>query len=100
MRNKDYPFFTGLFVIAALWNLVGAGFGYFNTAYTFQGLFERELNDPRFYRLNRSTLVNLKYVKSWDLNSRIAVLSNKDEIEISRRRIKHFEEIMTRDTTE
>lgn len=61
---------------------------------------ERELNDPRFYRLNRSTLVNLKYVKSWDLNSRIAVLSNKDEIEISRRRIKHFEEIMTRDTTE
>lgn len=51
MRNKDYPFFTGLFVIAALWNLVGAGFGYFNTEYTFLGLFERELNDPLVYEI-------------------------------------------------
>ena len=34
MRNKDYPFFTGLFVLAAAWNLVGAGFGYFNAANT------------------------------------------------------------------
>ena len=51
MRNKDYPFFTGLFVLAAVWNLVGAGFGYFNTEYTFQGLFERELNDPLFYEI-------------------------------------------------
>ena len=51
MRNKKFPFFTGLFILAALWNLIGAGFGYFNTEYTFQGLFERELNDPLFYEI-------------------------------------------------
>jgi len=37
--------------LAALWNLVGAGFGYFNTTYTFQAIFERELNDPLFYEI-------------------------------------------------
>lgn len=51
MRNKEFPFFTGLFILAAVWNLIGAGFGYFNTEYTFQGLFERELNDPLFYEI-------------------------------------------------
>lgn len=51
MRNKEYPFFTSLFIFAALWNLVGAGFGFFNTELTFQGLFERELNDPLFYEI-------------------------------------------------
>lgn len=51
MRNKNYSFFTGLFVFAAVWNLVGAGFGYFNPEYTFQGLFDRELNDPLFYEI-------------------------------------------------
>ncbi|MGB0422734.1 MAG: LytR/AlgR family response regulator transcription factor [Flavobacteriales bacterium] len=61
---------------------------------------ERELNDPRFYRLNRSALVNLNFIESWDATTRIAILNNKDEIEISRRRIKQFEEIMTRDKTE
>ncbi len=53
MRNKDYPFFTGLFVLAAVWNLVGAGFGYFNTEHTFQSLFERELNDPLFTKFTK-----------------------------------------------
>lgn len=51
MRNKDFPFFTNLFIIAALWNLIGAGFGYFNTEYTFRGLFGRELTDPLFYEV-------------------------------------------------
>ena len=51
MRNKEFPFFTGLFIVAAAWNLIGAGFGYFNTEYTFQGLFGRELNDPLFYEV-------------------------------------------------
>ena len=51
MRNKKYPLFTVLFILAALWNLIGAGFGYFNTDYTFQGLFDRELNDPLFYEI-------------------------------------------------
>lgn len=51
MRNKEYPFFTGLFIVAAVWNLIGAGFGYFNTEFTFQGIFGRELNDPLFYEI-------------------------------------------------
>lgn len=51
MRNKDFPFFTYLFIFAALWNLIGAGFGYFNTEYTFQGIFDRELNDPLYYEI-------------------------------------------------
>jgi hypothetical protein len=51
MRNKEFPFFTGLFILAAVWNLIGAGFGYFNTEFTFQGLFGRELNDPLFYEV-------------------------------------------------
>lgn len=49
MRNKEYPFFTVLFLAASAWNLIGAIFGYFNTELTFEGLFGRELNDPLFY---------------------------------------------------
>jgi hypothetical protein len=51
MRNKEFPFFTVLFLVAALWNLIGAGFGYFNTKFTFQEIFGRELNDPLFYEI-------------------------------------------------
>lgn len=40
-----------LFVIAALWNLVGVVFGYFNTATTFQGIFGRELTDPLVFHI-------------------------------------------------
>lgn len=58
---------------------------------------ERELNDSRFFRLNRSTLVNMEFVQSWDLEKRVVTLSNSDEIEISRRRLKQFEEVVNRD---
>ncbi|MBX3255809.1 MAG: hypothetical protein KF862_16865 [Chitinophagaceae bacterium] len=51
MRNREFPFFTGLFILAAVWNLIGAGYGYFNTGYTFRVLFGRELNDPLFYEV-------------------------------------------------
>lgn len=40
-----------LFVIAALWNLVGVVFGYFNTATTFQHFFGRELTDPLVFQI-------------------------------------------------
>lgn len=50
-RNANYPFFSILFGAAAFWNLIGAGFGYFNTAYTFHELFGRELNDPLIYAI-------------------------------------------------
>jgi hypothetical protein len=49
MDNKQNTFFKVLFIIAALWNLIGAYFGYFNTAYTFNSFFGRELVDPLFY---------------------------------------------------
>ena len=51
MRNRESPFFTWLFLVAAFWNLIGAAFGYFNTEYTFQGLFDRNLTDPLFYEI-------------------------------------------------
>lgn len=51
MRNKEFPFFTGLFLVAAAWNLIGAVFGYFNTEFTFQEIFGKELNDPLFYEI-------------------------------------------------
>ena len=51
MKNKEITFFRVLFIISALWNLTGAIFGYFNTAYTFQAFFNRELTDPLFYNI-------------------------------------------------
>ncbi len=51
MQRKEINFFKFLFIVSALWNLVGAIFGYFNTAYTFQGFFGRELTDPLFFTI-------------------------------------------------
>ncbi len=51
MQNKEVSFFRTLFIISALWNLIGAIFGYFNTAYTFQEFFNRELTDSLYYSI-------------------------------------------------
>jgi len=51
MEKRKLTFIKGLFIVAALWNLIGAIFGYFNTAYTFNGFFARELTDPLFYAI-------------------------------------------------
>lgn len=51
MKSKELRFFKVLFIISALWNLTGAIFGYFNTAYTFSGFFNRELVDPLYYAI-------------------------------------------------
>ncbi|MCZ8342453.1 MAG: hypothetical protein O9301_05435 [Leptospira sp.] len=51
LTYKKYPILMGIFIVAAIWNLIGAGFGYFNTAYTFQNLFHRELVDPLYYHI-------------------------------------------------
>jgi hypothetical protein len=51
MKNKELTFFKRLFLISAIWNLIGAIFGYFNTAFTFSGFFNRELTDPLFYAI-------------------------------------------------
>jgi len=41
--------FTNLFLFASLWNLAGALFGYFNTAFTFELIFNKELTDPLLF---------------------------------------------------
>lgn len=51
MQNKEFTLFRAFFIVAALWNLLGAIFGYFNTAFTFQHFFGRELNDPLLYAI-------------------------------------------------
>ncbi|WP_139793899.1 hypothetical protein [Reichenbachiella faecimaris] len=51
MKNTAITFFRVLFILSALWNLIGAIFGYFNTAYTFNGLFNRQLTDPLYYAI-------------------------------------------------
>ncbi|MEO9802945.1 MAG: hypothetical protein ABJF04_06845 [Reichenbachiella sp.] len=51
MKNKELTTFKVIFITAALWNLIGAIFGYFNTAYTFNGFFDRELTDPLYYTI-------------------------------------------------
>ena len=51
MNSKEVTFFRILFILSALWNLTGAIFGYFNTAYTFNALFNMELTDPLYYSI-------------------------------------------------
>ena len=51
MENKEISFFRVLFIVSALWNLTGAIFGYFNTAYTFEEFFNRKLTDPLYYAI-------------------------------------------------
>lgn len=41
--------FTNLFLLASLWNLAGAVFGFFNTSFTFELIFNRELTDPLLF---------------------------------------------------
>lgn len=51
MQQKEITYFKILFIISAIWNLIGAVFGYFNTAITFQAFFGRELTDPLYYTI-------------------------------------------------
>ncbi len=48
MNHKEITLFRVVFVLAALWNLAGGIIGYFNPAYGFELLFDRELADPLF----------------------------------------------------
>ena len=41
--------FTHLFLFASLWNLIGAIFGFFNTAFTFELTFNQALTDPLLF---------------------------------------------------
>jgi hypothetical protein len=49
--NKSMNLIKIIFLAASLWNLIGAMFGYFNTAFTFHHFFARELADPLIYAI-------------------------------------------------
>ena len=51
MKDKQITLFRTLFILAAVWNLLGALLGYFNTEFTFQLFFGRELSDPLIYAI-------------------------------------------------
>ena len=51
MKDKQITLFRTLFILAAVWNLLGALLGYFNTEFTFQLFFSRELSDPLIYAI-------------------------------------------------
>jgi hypothetical protein len=51
MNQTEIKFFRVLFIIASLWNLIGAGFGYFNTDFTFFQFFGKELTDPLMHAI-------------------------------------------------
>jgi hypothetical protein len=43
--------FTKLFLFASVWNLAGAFFGFFNTSFTFELIFNKELIDPLIFAI-------------------------------------------------
>ena len=47
--TSSSSFYTKLFICAALWNLAGAILGFFNTAFTYELIFNQELNDPLMF---------------------------------------------------
>ncbi len=51
MKNNELKLFRIIFLASALWNLIGAVFGYFNTEFTFYIFFGRELADPLYYAI-------------------------------------------------
>lgn len=75
--------------------------GYLSTVYSLNSqpfvvakllkLFERELSDYGFLRVNKCTLVNLLHVKEYSSGKeRILTLKNDIKINISRRKVFHF----------
>lgn len=46
-----YTAFTRLFLFASAWNFAGALFGFFNTAFTFELIFGKELLDPLMFAI-------------------------------------------------
>ncbi|MEQ8350521.1 MAG: hypothetical protein RH862_03500 [Leptospiraceae bacterium] len=55
ISRPELLFFKALFVVGALWNLLGAVFGYFDTAATYQSFFGRVLEDPLQYAVYRGS---------------------------------------------
>lgn len=51
MPTKGFSFYSWVFLLAAVWNMIGACFGFFNTAFTFQEIFDQPLTDPLFFEI-------------------------------------------------
>ena len=65
------------------------------TCYRNLGYFKQALeNDKRFFKASNGSLVNLGYIRSYDLSteSRRIVMTNKQIIQASKRQITHLEE--------
>ncbi|MCP9766509.1 LytTR family transcriptional regulator [Lacihabitans sp. LS3-19] len=58
---------------------------------THLGLLEERFNSENFFRINRSSVINFNYLKSYDeKNFLFAKLKNNLELKISRRKRKDF----------
>lgn len=55
LDEKELLIFRILFVSGAFWNLLGAIFGYFNTAFTYHEFFGRQLTDPLQFAVYRGS---------------------------------------------
>ncbi len=51
MSDRTLKSIKTLFIAGAIWNLLGAIFGYFNTAFTFELFFGKALSDPLFFQI-------------------------------------------------
>lgn len=51
MDDKTLKLIRTIFIAGAGWNLLGAVFGYFNTAFTFEQFFGRALTDPLMHQI-------------------------------------------------
>ncbi len=54
------------------------------------GVFERRLYSPSFFRPNRSVIINLNYMASFQKESSTIRMENDELINLSRRRAKQF----------
>lgn len=48
------------------------------------GYYEFLTEDPRFFRVHQSHIVNLKHVRSYDPKERMLLLSNHETLEVAR----------------
>ncbi|HBS06568.1 MAG TPA: hypothetical protein DEA96_16485 [Leptospiraceae bacterium] len=55
IARRELHFYKGLFFIGALWNLLGAVFGYFDTAETYRSFFGVALSDPLQFAIYRGS---------------------------------------------
>jgi two-component system, LytTR family, response regulator len=77
--------------------LVHTAAGVFKTKFTITEL-EEKLNPNKFFRINRATIINLKYFKNysfWEYDKYIVRLNdNKTEFVMQRARLKDLKDVL------